>query len=410
MAESTDRPPAEAASTAKADRASTAAIAGWLYEAAALAVAAGLVAGLVVWIRHGPAPVVRPPIVPGAAAPAPGTTSPGPASAGPTTTIAATAPAVPSTSMPYHLLPAGKGLAWADAVQADKDRLILTPGPVGDYQLGDYHSATANISGGVRATLAPEPCGCRPVQVWFAGGSAAFGTGQRDDHTIASDLVRITGAEGLHVQITNLGVPGYTLWQEYQAVLARLAGPNRPRPDVVAFYDGFNDMVVSFAEAVGGNIDFAEPAVFDVTTPFELVSAAVSTKVLVPLGGPAGVGRTAARRYVRLRDIVASELAADGIATAFYLQPDALATANQRTAALTGDKTFTPAQIDLFAAMLDAGDPLLAEGPRDLRHIYAGRPTPVFWDLIHTNDAGALVVAGAIARDLTPELRRAAGG
>ena len=134
---------------------------------------------------------------------------------------------------PYSSLPAGMGLDWVDQAQEDKNRLILPPDVVGGYGTADYRSDTINIVDGERATVLPAKCDCVPREVWLVGGSAAFGSGQRDDHTIASELVRAAGADGVSLRVRNLGVPGFTLWQEYLLVVDRLLRSGSP-PDLLS--------------------------------------------------------------------------------------------------------------------------------------------------------------------------------
>lgn len=337
-----------------------------------------------------------------------GTSTPAKVGAGSTaspTTRPAAASDDPPEPKPWSEVPAGRGLAWADAVQADKDELVLIPGPVALYGLDDYRSATTSVAEGVRRTAAPPPCGsCRRVEVWLAGGSGTFGSGQRDDHTIASALARLGSNDRRSLVVTNLGVPGYTLWQEYQSVLARLARADVRRPDLVVFFDGFNDLVVSLVDAVAGRFDAAQPAVFDALDPTTADPASDLTEALAPFGGAPGLGRTAADRFVRLRSRITAQLTGLGIGSAFFLQPDALATPRQRRAATVSDSVLAPAQVDVFARMLEVAEPRIARGQQNLRQLYDDQPDPVFFDLIKTNEVGAAQVAEAIARAIEPLL------
>ncbi|MEZ5166792.1 MAG: hypothetical protein R2695_09980 [Acidimicrobiales bacterium] len=108
-----------------------------------------------------------------------------------------------------------------------------------------YHSEQLNISEGVRETRRPSGSGSGdPVEVWLFGGSTLYGSGQADGATIPSDLVALAEADGLAVQATNFGRPAYANWQEVQLLEQQLADGTRPHPDVVVFYDGFNDLTL----------------------------------------------------------------------------------------------------------------------------------------------------------------------
>ena len=57
------------------------------------------------------------------------------------------------------------------------------------------------------------------------------------------------GRDDVGVRVRNIAVPGWTLWNEYHAVTARLDA-GEPPPDMVVFYDGFNDMLFSLEQSV----------------------------------------------------------------------------------------------------------------------------------------------------------------
>ena len=79
-------------------------------------------------------------------------------------------------------------------------------------------------------------------EVWFLGGAALWGVGQRDDHTIPSEVARLAEAAGTPIRAVNLGQPGYTSWQSALLLEQELAV--RPAPDLVVFYDGADDVAV----------------------------------------------------------------------------------------------------------------------------------------------------------------------
>lgn len=79
-------------------------------------------------------------------------------------------------------------------------------------------------------------------EVWFLGGAALWGVGQRDDHTVPSEVARLAEAAGSPIRAVNLGQPGYTSWQSALLLEQELAV--RPAPDLVVFYDGADDVAV----------------------------------------------------------------------------------------------------------------------------------------------------------------------
>jgi lysophospholipase L1-like esterase len=109
------------------------------------------------------------------------------------------------------------------------------------FRLPDsYESTYVNVQDGRRITYTPADLPEDPLEVWVFGGSTGFGNvQQRDEHTIASELARLAEAEGRPVSVRNYGVPGYTAWQETLLLAQELTQGGDP--DVVVFYDGFND-------------------------------------------------------------------------------------------------------------------------------------------------------------------------
>lgn len=319
----------------------------------------------------------------------------------------------------YGDLPAGAGLAWADQVQEDKNNLLLPVDASGQYSTGTYRSATVNVIGGERKTMAPAPCSCTPREVWLVGGSAAFGSGQRDLHTIASNLVRLAAAEGRSVRVRNLGVPGYTLWQEYLLVIGRLARPGS-RPDLVIFYDGFNDVSDSVSQTILTGPAWDRP-VIDVPTP-DLTDPLVSMsrlgsdgirRALEPEGGTKGVARRIAERYGKLSQLVVQLLQGQGVRAEVFFQPDALVTKVQTAAgwdALLGRSAGILAVRDALRSVLSEVRRRLPASVHDLRSVFDGDTRPVFFDSVHTNEVGARVVADAIYQQVRPLLAASSGG
>jgi hypothetical protein len=248
--------------------------------------------------------------------------------------------------------------------------------------------------------------------VWITGGSAAFGIGQRDDHTIASELVRLAAEEGIALDVHNLAVPGWTLWQEYQGVLARLA-TDAPRPDLVVFYDGFNDGLFTLTQTVVDGPAWDRPVVnraTDATSAgarYSALSATEVTSAISSAGGPAEIGRRAADRYARLRDLIEAQLGSDGVATAFAFQPDAYASTTQ-VGAVRFEPGYQATHADPLGPLLEAMSRRLQGSVIDLRHALDDETREVFIDIAHTGERGAAIVASALYDRLRPVLEQRA--
>jgi lysophospholipase L1-like esterase len=77
-------------------------------------------------------------------------------------------------------------------------------------------------------------------KIFVFGGSAAWGQGARDNHTLPSDLSRFLNAQAPRFRVYNYGEPGYTFTQELFYFISLLQ--KGWRPQYVIFYDGFNDV------------------------------------------------------------------------------------------------------------------------------------------------------------------------
>jgi hypothetical protein len=111
--------------------------------------------------------------------------------------------------------------------------------PLQPHRIGDVKTPLINVKDGVRRSWHPPACDCKRLKVWMYGGSTMFGLGQRDAHTIASELARAAWRDGVALDVDNRGVVGDVHWQEADRYAWDLAtyGP----PDLVIFYDGIND-------------------------------------------------------------------------------------------------------------------------------------------------------------------------
>lgn len=109
------------------------------------------------------------------------------------------------------------------------------------YFQEDVESPYVNISDGERATWSFDEQGAvsSSTTVWMFGGSTTFGTGQRDRHTIASELAKLSADAGIRLDVRNFGVSSYRLWQENLHLSYRLL--REDAPDLVIFYDGVNE-------------------------------------------------------------------------------------------------------------------------------------------------------------------------
>lgn len=302
-------------------------------------------------------------------------------------------------------LPAYEGVEFADDLHAEQQRLAsaLAVDEVTGTTTGDFAGAFTNVVDGVRDSLDADCAGCPAATLWLTGGSAAFGLGQRDEHTIASELVRLAGEDGIALEVQNLAVPGWTLSSERAAVAQRLAAGEPP--DGIVSYTGFNDVAANVVEAIVGEPDPDEPAVLD---PEVIARFAAEGGTLDDAGGLIAVRDLAVGRAQRelggLR--AAASAAGVGFTTAFF-QPDALASQAQFEPVREVYRGLPPGSEDDLDAALEAVSSAMAPEVVDLRHLYDGEAS-VFVDWSHTNEVGAQLAAAAIYERIRAEVRAVA--
>ena len=106
---------------------------------------------------------------------------------------------------------------------------------------------------GYRFTPPPPRGGRYPdaLIVFMLGGSAMWGTGVSDSQTIAAYLQRdLSELISRPVAVQNLAQIGYSSTQELIELMLQLRDGNIP--DLVIFYDGFNDVCCSYESGIAG--------------------------------------------------------------------------------------------------------------------------------------------------------------
>lgn len=140
-------------------------------------------------------------------------------------------------------LPAMQGRPWAAEYAGDLRETLsarLAYEPFLLWRAADQSSTYVNVEDGERRSYEPAASGASPpLRVAFFGGSAMFGIGQRDDHTIPSEVARIAERAGVALEVHNYSATGWVTWQEYQMFDRLLAAGQRF--DLAVFYDGYND-------------------------------------------------------------------------------------------------------------------------------------------------------------------------
>jgi lysophospholipase L1-like esterase len=315
--------------------------------------------------------------------------------------------------------PAMEGIPWADDYFAELTTVQYEYSPYTIGHLGTTHGAYINTEDGVRRSYVPEAArGDDAVEVWFFGGSTMFGEGQRDEHTIPSELARLAEADGIPVRPVNFGHQGADAWQGLHRFERELA--RRGAPDVVVFYDGTNDFNAQLENPS------SDPTHYDVDDISGMLSGSAApipqagieaeatlwqdyeeTSFFHKLARRLGFEGTAdASPTDQIEEVVPPEEIIDETREV-YLRMVELAGFLARDADAAPRFFWQPVQVA-------PGTPyrIVAESlPRpvvDLSAILDDPPSPVFIDGGHTNELGALLVAEAVYDVIEADLRSAA--
>lgn len=288
-------------------------------------------------------------------------------------------------SAAYSSLPAYRGVPWADELQAVERTKDPSPNPF--YNLDD----------GLRRTKQPSECRCPSATVWFVGGSAAHGIGQRDDHTIASNLVELGEEAGWSLHVTNLAETGARFRAHLDMLKDRIAavGP----PDLVVFYNGFNEV----AYEVAHRFAVADGAPASGTDPYTYLNERVDAFLASDVGPPAA--DAVVDLYRSVMDEVDRLADRFGFDTSYFFQADALVDPDQ----LIGYEDITGVsaremQSSPLATALDRTARALEPRVHNLRPLFVRAPEPTFLGMVHQSEAGARIVAEAMFEQLRPQL------
>lgn len=293
-------------------------------------------------------------------------------------------------------------------MKAEQDRFSAMgkpPSKYGDWSLPDFEGTYTTVRGAERVTT-HVPCdGCPRREIWLSGNSAAFGYGQRDDHTIASELSRLGAASGYDLTVRNLGMPGTAFHDELPWVDAHLRIDDR-RPDLVVFYDGFNDVLQSYMYAVLNDGELLRPITY--RNDFAAQYQALMPPPDLASGSVAPAAEHVASEYRSTQARARALLGARGIPAAFFFQPDSFVSPLQSeglSRSLNRTMSSLSEQNNL-AKLLELTAERLQGDVHNLRPLMADYPKPVFADPAHMNEDGAAQVAAAIFAIVEPRLGR----
>jgi lysophospholipase L1-like esterase len=281
---------------------------------------------------------------------------------------------------------------------------------------------------GLRHTPPPPaaPAGARPLQVFAFGGSAMWGEGADDAHTIPAQLQAVLGERGGQaVQVTNFG---QRAWVSTQGLVQLTLELQRGHvPDLVVFYDGYNDVFAAHATGkVGVPENFGDwqgqqsagasvlRQVLKASDTGRLVRRLVQPVAPAPVAqvSTEPLARSVVQSYVQVQRIVLALGREYGFEARFYWQPQLItgrkpmteverAMAEQHPWLPTPVRELTRASHVALAEAL-RGNPAIA----DLSDVFDSVSEPIYLDPCHVSGLGNRKVAEAMAeRGLLAALR-----
>lgn len=301
---------------------------------------------------------------------------------------------------------------WYPEYMQDSDWLMNqrtgTWRPLHSQRVADVSTRHINVRDGVRVSWSPPACECERISVWMYGGSTTFGVGQRDHHTIASELARAAYEEGRALDVVNRGVLGNLHWMEAQRFAWDLTLESPP--DLVIFYDGANEVWAAQQLRDLGRGDIPQPLDPLVEEIWRGMKEGGPPPPETPPGArlidvedehlsPAELGRLATDRYGRSLKMSGDTASANGVAVRWFWQPSMF-----NRPPVEGEPFDPGEQAREKRTMWHVAASTVPAGVVNLSDVFAKHGRPLFNDDVHHNEEGARLVAEAILDSIRDDL------
>ena len=274
---------------------------------------------------------------------------------------------------------------------------------------------------GFRVTPPPPSPPLRTI--WLFGGSTAWGTGNRNEGTLAAQLQRIYAerAPQLGVRVLNFAESGYVSRQSLAAFQSALACPEAAA-DMAIFLDGANDVFAALQEGAAGLPQNEENRRREFNSSRQLAvqlrAWALRLEGIARLVQPAAeatdpatldaLAIAAADHYLAQVQQAAALAQSHGIDLIHVWQPTVFDRAHPRAdeEAIVGASIASHVRLQRQArARLRerlAADPTLAAV--DLGDVFDGDEEPVFFDFVHLSERGQAILAERLFELSSPKL------
>lgn len=277
--------------------------------------------------------------------------------------------------------PAHDGEPFAEEMFAEQAQVPQITDAAGNVVGADFAGTYTNVEEQVRRTAS---VGSGGPTIWFFGGSTMFGTGQRDQHTIPSEIVRLAADAGTPLEAVNFGFPAYLA--RHQVAVMRQALAERPTPDLIVYFHGHNDLGASCRLLALGESPGAEGNPLLTTPPSE--------PVVDCRADPESTGEIVAGA---IDESMAVARAATSVPILEFWQPAAATRSRGPADAALLDHLATTeddlrAQAAPYRVAIGATDRTVV----DLTDAMNAVDDPIYFDWAHTNELGARLVAEAM--------------
>lgn len=287
---------------------------------------------------------------------------------------------------------------------------------------------------GIRATAAGEPDeshASRKLKIFMFGGSTMWGEGVRDRHTIPSLLAKELATRNIKAEITNFGEVAYVQTQELIELVLQLQRGNVP--DIVIFYDGYNDVYAAMQNRSAGfsQFEWKRELEYNISTRYNKLKKvfllnsleqfylgrfikSLSDKLTYkqPFSQESKtLSKDIIEVYLNNIKIIAALGKAYGFLPLFYWQP-VIYTKNNLTAFEKGFATEPLGSLYHQAhAVMEANAAEFAKYHfYDISGLFAAARNSVYIDYSHVNEDANRIIAQRFTRDLLPLIGPAAPG
>lgn len=243
--------------------------------------------------------------------------------------------------------------------------------------------------------------------VLMLGGSAMWGSGSRDAHTIPSQLAELLRASGRPARIVNLGERAYVSGQSLVAYVQWLRA-GREEPTVIVFYDGVNDVFAGLQSGTGGDPqnewerarDFGAAASLRRLVPAALAHFEGLNRLIADRDGDAPddskVTRDIVAHYLATVDLAGAIARHRGTTALFFWQP----TVFGKNPASAFEQSIVDASLRRHQQLQRAADASVAASGRDeviaLTSLFDGDDETRFMDYAHVSEQANALVARAM--------------